>query len=332
MQEIPLCLSIGHLLPASMSDSNTTDFTNPSTFILLGIPGLEAAHVWFSIPFCIMYFIAILGNITILFIVNMEPSLHVPMYYFLCMLAVTDLILSTSILPKTLSIFWFMSKEIDFSACLTQMYFIHCFSTMESGILVAMAFDRYVAICDPLRHSTILTNPVVAKIGLAVVLRGGMLVLPHLFLARRWPYCRTNIIPHSYCEHIALVKLACANIRVSSYYGLFAAFLVTGVDVSFIAVSYTQILRAIFSLPTKDAQLKTFWTCSSHLCVILTFYIPALFSFIMHRFGHNVALHFHVLLANVYLLVPPVLNPIIYGVRTKQIWDRLLRLFTYKET
>ncbi|CAM5073617.1 unnamed protein product [Natator depressus] len=265
-----------------------------------------------------MYFIAILGNITILFIVNMEPSLHVPMYYFLCMLAVTDLILSTSILPKTLSIFWFMSKEIDFSACLTQMYFIHCFSTMESGILVAMAFDRYVAICDPLRHSTILTNPVVAKIGLAVVLRGGMLVLPHLFLARRWPYCRTNIIPHSYCEHIALVKLACANIRVSSYYGLFAAFLVTGVDVSFIAVSYTQILRAIFSLPTKDAQLKTFWT--------------SLFSFIMHRFGHNVALHFHVLLANVYLLVPPVLNPIIYGVRTKQIWDRLLRLFTYKET
>ncbi|CAM4312978.1 unnamed protein product [Caretta caretta] len=165
------------------------------------------------------------------------------------------------------------------------MYFIHCFSTMESGILVAMAFDRYVAICDPLRHSTILTNPVVAKIGLAVVLRGSMLVLPHLFLARRWPYCRTNIIPHSYCEHIAVVKLACDDTRVSSYYSLFAAFLVT-----------------------------------------------ALFSFIMHRFGHNVALHFHVLLANVYLLVPPGLNPIIYGVRTKQILDRLLRLFTYKET
>ncbi|XP_024078079.2 olfactory receptor 52R1-like isoform X1 [Terrapene carolina triunguis] len=315
-----------------MSESNTTDFTNPSTFILLGIPGLEMTQVWISIPFCTMYAIAILGNFTILFIVKMEPSLHVPMYHFLCMLAVTDLVLSTSTLPKMLSIFWFNSREINFSACLTQLYFIHCFSVMESGIFVAMALDRYVAICDPLRHSTILTNPVVAKIGLAVVLRGGMLVLPYPFLARQWPYCRTNIIPHTYCEHIAVVKLACTDIRISSYYGLFVAFLVTGLDVFFIAVSYIQILRAIFSLPTKDSRLKTFGTCSSHLCVILIFYIPSLFSFLMHRFGHNLALHFHILIANVYLLLPPMLNPIIYGVRTKQIRNRLLQLFSHKGT
>ncbi|CAM4351441.1 unnamed protein product, partial [Lepidochelys kempii] len=95
-----------------------------------------------------------------------------------------------------------------------------------SGILVAMAFDLYVAICYPLRHSTTLTNPVVAKIGLAVVLRGIMLILPHPFLARRWPYCRTNIIPNTYCEHIAVVKLACTDISVSSYYSLSVAFLV----------------------------------------------------------------------------------------------------------
>ncbi|XP_005290116.2 olfactory receptor 52R1-like [Chrysemys picta bellii] len=319
-------------LSCSMSYSNTTDFTNPSTFILLGIPGLEMAQIWISIPFCTMYAIAILGNFTILLIVKMEPSLHGPMYYFLCMLAVTDLVLSTSTMPKMLSIFWFNSREIDFSACLTQLYFIHCFSVMESGIFVAMALDRYVAICDPLRHSTILTNPVVAKIGLAVMLRGGMLVLPYPFLARQWPYCRTNIIPHTYCEHIAVVKLACTDIRISSYYGLFVAFLVTGLDVFFIAVSYIQILRAIFSLPTKDTRLKTFGTCSSHLCDILIFYIPSLFSFLMHRFGHNLALHFHILIANVYLLVPPMLNPIIYGVRTKQIRNRLLRLFSHKGT
>nr|XP_008175697.2 olfactory receptor 52R1-like [Chrysemys picta bellii] len=313
-----------------MSDSNTTDFTNPSNFILIGIPGLEIAHVWISIAFCTMYAIAILGNFTILFIVKIEPSLHEPMYYFLCMLAVSDLALSTSTLPKTLSIFWFNSREIDFSACLTQMYFIHCFSAMESGIFVAMALDRYVAICDPLRHSTILTNHVVAKISLAVVLRGCVLVLPTAFLARQWPYCRTNIIPHTYCEHIAVVKLACNDTRVSSYYGLFVVFFVTGLDMLFIAVSYTQILRAIFSLPTKDTRLKTFGTCGSHLCVILAFYIPGLLSFLAQLFGHNVALHFHVLMANIYLLVPPMLNPIIYGVRTRQIRDRLLRLFPHK--
>nr|XP_048723961.1 olfactory receptor 52E4-like [Caretta caretta] len=330
MQKISVCLRVGHLLPYSMPDSNTTDFTNPSTFLLLGIPGLEVAHVWISIPFCAMYAIAVLGNFTILFIVKREPSLHGPMYYFLCMLAVTDLVLSTSILPKMLSIFWFNLREIDFNACLTQLYFIFCFSGMESGIFVAMAFDRYVAICHPLRHSTILTNPVVAKIGLAVVLRGGMLILPYPLLARRWPYCKTNIIPHSYCEHIAVVKLACADIRISSYYSLSVAFFVIGLDVFFIIMSYTQILKAIFSLPTKDARLKTFGTCGSHLCVILAFYIPTLFSSLMHRFSHNVPLHLHILIANMYLLVPPMLNPIIYGVRTKQIRDRLLRFITHK--
>ncbi|CAM5073020.1 unnamed protein product [Natator depressus] len=332
MQETPFWLSVGHLLSYTMPDSNSTDFTNPSTFILLGIPGLEAAHVWISIPFCTMYAIAILGNFTILFIIKMELRLHGPMYYFLCMLAFTDLVLSTSILPKMLSIFWFNSREINFSACLTQMYFILSFFLMGSGILVAMAFDRYVAICYPLRHSTTLTNPVVAKIGLAVVLHGIMLILPYPFLARRWPYCRTNIIPNTYCEHIAVVKLACTDISVSSYYSLSVAFLVIGMDVFFIAISYTQILRAIFSLPTKDARLKTFGTCGSHLCVILAFYIPHLFAALTQRFGHNVALHLRVLMANMYLLVPPMLNPIFYGAKTQEIRDRLLQLFTQKGT
>ncbi|XP_065279645.1 olfactory receptor 52R1-like [Emys orbicularis] len=330
MQETPFCLRVGNLLPYSMSDSNTSAFKNPSTFILLGIPGLEAAHVWISIPFCAMYAIAILGNFTILFIVKTEPSLHGPMYYFLCMLAVTDLVLTTSTLPKTLSIFWFNSREINFSACLTQMYFIHCFIEMESGIFVAMALDRYVAICNPLRHSAILTNPVVAKIGLAVMLRGCMVILPLVLLARQWPYCRTNIIPQPYCAHMAVVNLACANTHVSSYYGLSVLFCVKGLDMIFIAVSYTQILRAIFSLPTKDARLKTFGTCSSHLFVILAFYIPNLFISLMYRVGQNVPEYFHILIANVYHSMPPALNPVIYGVRTKEFRGRLLQLFTHE--
>ncbi|XP_053877942.1 olfactory receptor 52E4-like [Malaclemys terrapin pileata] len=315
-----------------MSDSNTTNFINPSTFILLGIPGLEAARLWISIPFCAMYTIAVLGNFTILFIVKRESSLHGPMFYFLCMLAVTDLVMSTSTIPKMLSIFWFNSREISFSACLTQMYFVLSFSGMESGILVAMAFDRYVAICNPLRYSTILTNSAVAKIGLAVLLRSGILALPYPFLVRRWPYCRTNIIPHFYCGHIAVVKLACGDIRISSYYGLFDLFSQIGMDVFFISMSYTLILWAIFHLPTKDARLKTFGTCISHISAILALYVPDFFSSLIQRFGHNVPLHFLLLITSLYYLLPPVLHPIIYGVRTKQIRDRLLQLFTHKWT
>ncbi|XP_074833522.1 olfactory receptor 52N2-like [Carettochelys insculpta] len=315
-----------------MSNSNASNFTNPSTFILLGIPGLEEAYTWISILFCTMYTISVLGNFTILFIVKKEPNLHVPMYYFLCMLAITDLVLCMSILPKAMSIFWFNSREIDFNSCLAQMYFIHCFSAMGSGIFLAMAYDRYVAICHPLRHSSILTNAVVAKIGLAVVLRGCLLLLPYPLLARQWPYCRTNVIPNLYCEHMAVVKLACADIRMSSYYSLSLAIFLSGMDVFFIAVSYIQILRAIFSLPTKDARHTTFGTCSSHLCVILVSYVPALFSFLSHRFGHNVPLHVHVLMANMYFLVPLMLHPIIFGVKTKQIREKLLRLVIQKGT
>ncbi|XP_075754487.1 olfactory receptor 52M1-like [Pelodiscus sinensis] len=311
-----------------MSQSNTENFTNPSTFILLGIPGLETAHVWISIPFSDIYVIAIVGNLTILLIVKMEPSLHEPMYYFLCVLAISDLVLSTSTLPKMLAIFWFNSREISFNACLTQMFFIQCFSTIQSGILAAMALDRYVAICHPLRHSTILTNPFVAKIALAVVLRSGTFILPYPLLARQWPYCRTNIIPEPYCVHIAVVKLACGDTRISNYYGLFVLFCVLGLDVISIAISYMQILRAIFSLPTKDARLKTFGTCGSHLCTIVIFYIPSLFSSLMYRFGQNFPQHVHVLLANMCFLLPPMLNPIIYGVKTKQIRCRLLGLVT----
>ncbi|XP_075796308.1 olfactory receptor 52E2-like [Pelodiscus sinensis] len=315
-----------------MSDSNTTHFTNPSTFILLGIPGLEVAYVWISIPFCAMYIIALLGNITILFIVKTEPSLHEPMYYFLCMLAIANLVQATSVLPKTLSIFWFNSREIEFSACLTQMFFLHGFSMIESGLFVAMAFDRYVAICHPLRHSTILTYSVVAKIGLAMMLQGGMFILPYALLARQWPYCRTNIIPHTHCEHMAVVKLACADTRISNYYGLFVLLGVKGLHIVFIVVSYIQILRAIFRLPTRDARLKTFGTCWSHLFSIFVFFSSSIFSSITHRYGQNVPLYFHIIIANVYLLVPPVLNPIIYGVMTRQIRDRLFRLLIVQKT
>ena len=125
----------------------------PSSFQLTGIPGLESLHIWLSIPFGSMYLVAVVGNVTILAVVKVEHSLHQPMYFFLCMLAVIDLVLSTSTMPKLLGIFWFGAGDIGLDACLAQMFLIHCFATVESGIFLAMAFDRYVAICNPLHHS-----------------------------------------------------------------------------------------------------------------------------------------------------------------------------------
>ncbi|KAM9170875.1 olfactory receptor 52K2-like [Pangshura tecta] len=311
-----------------MAASNWT-MPYPSTFILLGIPGLEAAHVWISIPFCSVYILSLLGNGLLLAVIKTEPSLHEPMYFFLSMLALADLVVSTTTLPKTLCIFWFRDQAIHTNACLAQIFLIHSVSCMESGFMLAMAFDRYVAICNPLRHSHILTNQVVAKIGLVVVMRGAILLGPHPFLLKRLPYCRTNVISHTYCEFMALVKLACEDMTVMSAYSLAVAFLTGGSDFILIVLSYILILRAVFSLPSKEAQHKSLSTCSSHVCVMLVFYTPAIITYFSHRFGH-VAPHVHILIANIYLLFPPMMNPIIYGVRTPGIRERVLHLLGIK--
>ncbi|XP_004717545.1 olfactory receptor 52D1-like [Echinops telfairi] len=314
-----------------MLSYNKTD-VHPSNFILLGIPGLEAAHIWISIPFCVVYILALLGNLSLLFVIKTDPSLHEPMYLFLCMLAVADLIVCTTAVPKLLSLFWFDDGEIRLEACLTQVFLIHSCSTMESGFFLVMAFDRYVAICNPLRHSMILTNTVVKGMGFAIVLRGTVLLSPHPFLLRWLPYCKTNIIPHTYCEFMALIKISCAETRIRRAYSLIVAFLTGGVDFILIICSYILILHTVFHLPTKDARLKTLGTCGSHVLVILVSYTPAFFSFLTHRFGHHVAPHVHIFVANIYLLVPPMVNPIIYGVRTKKIRDRFFKVFRFSKS
>ncbi|XP_062983864.1 olfactory receptor 52K1-like, partial [Elgaria multicarinata webbii] len=299
-------------------------------FFLAGIPGLEHVHTWISIPFCSVFTISLLGNGSLLYVIKTDVSLHKPMFFFLSMLASIDLVLSLTTMPKTLSIFWFSAGEISLTFCLVQMFFLHSFSIMESAVLLAMAFDRYVAICHPLRYNAILTNSLVAKAGLVGLARAVVLMLPLPFLLRRLPFCSSHIIAHCFCEHMAVVRLACANTQFNNIYGIIVAFLVVVLDLSFIGLSYAKILRTVLSLASKEEQLKAFGTCVSHLCAILVFYTPVVLSSIIHRFGHRVAPYIHILLANAYLLFPPMMNPIIYGVKTKQIRERALHLFYRK--
>ncbi|XP_074840416.1 olfactory receptor 52E2-like [Carettochelys insculpta] len=297
--------------------------SDPSTFLLLGIPGLEPDYAWISIPFAMCYVISLFGNLMILFVVVREQKMHTPMYLLLCMLALTDIGKATSIVPKALCIFWLSLKAITLAACLTQMFFLHMFSAMHSAVLVTMAFDRYVAICNPLRYSTILTNGRIAKLGLVGLIRAVLFTMPIPLLQSRLPFCANHMIPHTYCDHMAMAKMSCGDITVNKIYGMVAVFIVIFFDVMFIVLSYTLILMAVHRISSKKTQQKALNTCTSHLCVMLLSYSSCLFSSLTHRFGEGISPHAHIIIANVYFIIPPMLNPIIYGVRSKELCEKV---------
>ncbi|XP_032855274.2 olfactory receptor 51G2-like [Tyto alba] len=281
-----------------------SSFLRPSTFLLTGIPGVESGNVWIAIPFCCMYIISILGNSAILFVIKAERSLHEPMYLLLCMLAVAELGVSVSTLPTVLSVMVFDSREIRIDACLTQMFFIHCFSILDSGVLWAMAFDRFVAIYNPLQYTSILTNPRMGVIGLGLTARSVSLLLPLPILLKKLSFCRSHVLAHAFCLHPNLLQLPCADIKVNSMYGLFIVVVTFGLDLLFITLSYAMIVKTVLSITSKEERLKALNTCVSHICAVLIYYIPMIGLSMVYRFGKPASPLIHVLMANIYLLVP----------------------------
>ncbi|XP_039214643.1 olfactory receptor 52D1-like [Crotalus tigris] len=304
--------------------SNLSGHAPPTSVLLLGLPGLESVQAWLSIPCCSIYVLSLLGNATLLWVIWTESSLHQPMYLFLSILALTDMAMPTCVLPKMLAIFWTKAQEITFAACLVQMFTVHAITAVESGTLTAMAYDRYVAICYPLSYTTLLSPRTVVKFGAAIAIRAFVIILPFPFLLLRLRFCHSRNISHTYCEHMALVKLACGNTTPNNLYGLVVSLLVVGGDLTFIFVSYGRILRTVFCLPSLEARHKALGTCGAHVGVIFIQYTPALFSFLSHRFGHSIPHNVHIFLANFYLLVPSMLNPMVYGAKTKEIRVRVL--------
>ncbi|XP_065278681.1 olfactory receptor 51G2-like [Emys orbicularis] len=309
-----------------MSFVNGTKF-NSAVFLLTGIPGKEDVHLWISIPFSLMYVISIVGNSVILFIIKIDPSLHEPMYIFLSMLAITDLALSISTMPTTLGIFLLNSREISLDACFAQLFFIHLLKCIESSVLLLMAFDRFIAICNPLRYASILTLPRIGKMGLVCVLRGVALILPLPFLLQRFRYCRSNVLSHCYCLNQDVMKMACSDIRVNSIYGLSVSVFTVWMDSLLIFLSYVMILKTVLSITSHAECLRALNTCVSHLCAVLLFYTPMIGLSVIHRFGEGSSPLLQIPLGYIHVLVPPVMNPIVYSVKSKHLRVRIIRVF-----
>ncbi|XP_039352888.1 olfactory receptor 51G2-like [Mauremys reevesii] len=301
--------------------------TISAVFLLTGIPGQEDVHLWISVLFCLVYVISIVGNSVILFIIKTDPSLNEPMYIFLSMLAITDLGLSIATIPTILGVFWFNSRKISLSACFAQLFFIHSLSFIESSVLLLMAFDRFVAIYDPLRYASILTRQRIAKMGLVCVLRGVSVEFPVPFLLKRFRYCRANVLSHSYCLHQDVMKMACSDITINSIYGLFIIVSTVGLDSLLILLSYVMIFKTVLSIASHTQRIRALNTCVSHLCAVLLFYTPMIGLSVIHRFGKGSSPLLQILLGYIYLLVPPLINPIVYSVKSKHLRVRIIRAF-----
>lgn len=299
----------------------------PPTLLLTGISGLEAVQIWISIPLCVMYLTALLGNCIILFVIKTTSSLHVPQYIFLSMLATTDVGLSLSTLPTVLRVFLLNRREIEFHSCLTQMFFIHTFSSMESAILLAMAFDRFVAIRNPLRYTVILTSPRIIGMGIAAVFRGVMLMVPLPILLKKLSFCKDVVLSHCYCYHPDVMKLACGPIRINIIYRLSLVLCSFGVDSVLIVISYILILKTVLGIASEDGQFKALNTCVSHIFTVCIFYVPLIVLALIHRFGTFTSPVLHVTMANLFLFLTPVLNPLVYSLKTKQIRSVIHKVF-----
>ncbi|XP_004467005.2 olfactory receptor 52W1 [Dasypus novemcinctus] len=317
---------------AEAPEPNST-FWHPYFFLLTGIPGLRGAQAWLTLVFGPMYLLALLGNGALLAVVWIDTMLHQPMFLLLATLAATDLGLATSIAPGLLAVLWLGPRSVPYTTCLVQMFFVHALTAMESGVLLAMACDRAVAIGRPLHYPILVTKARVGYGALGLALKAVVIVVPFPLLVARFGHYRAKTVGHAYCAHMAVVELVVGDTRTNNLYGLVLSLAVSGVDILGITGSYGLIAHAVLRLPTWEARAKALGTCSSHICVILAFYVPGLFSYLTHRFGrHTVPKSVHILLSNIYLLLPPALNPLIYGARTKQIRDRLLETFKSKKS
>ncbi|KAF6724904.1 Olfactory receptor 11 [Oryzias melastigma] len=274
-----------------------------------------------------VYCSLLFSNLGILAVIIAEKSLHQPMYLLFCNLSVNDLIGNTVLLPQLMAHVLSTERFITYSQCVIQAFYSHTFGSASHMILVIMAIDRYVAICHPLRYSSIMTTR--AVIGLSVVAWGVSLVLVSVLigLTVRLTRCR-SVLQNAYCDNASLFKLSCENVSVNNIYGLFFTVLLFTCSMGGILLTYVRIAVICWMRKNKETNNRALQTCASHLVLYLIMLWSGFLTIILHRFPKYPDLRkiayilFHV--------VPGNLNPIIYGMQTTSLRDKITQILRKK--
>ncbi|XP_077200266.1 olfactory receptor 52K1-like [Paroedura picta] len=314
----------------AVKSQNGTANSSYTEFLLLPFPGIHESRYLLAILFFSLFVFIVLANSVLIYTVWVEANLHSPMYLLIALLFAVNICGASAILPRMLLSFVFPASRISLAGCLVQMFFLYFTTGLDCNILLMMALDRYVAICHPLRYADLMTNRLLMFLTFASWTWSLFIVGPVVILASQVQFCRSNVISHFACEHMALMRLSCSDISVNKIVGIALRCIYNITNLSFLLASYSKIIHTALKMSSGNIRLKAFHTCGTHLIVIFICYSSRLSSSIFFRVAKSSSEDIHNLISAVYLLFPWAVNPIVYGARTKDIWDNLLKLFHRK--
>uniref|UniRef100_A0ABK0LKM6 Olfactory receptor n=1 Tax=Rattus norvegicus TaxID=10116 RepID=A0ABK0LKM6_RAT len=293
-------------------------------FLLLGLPIPSEYHLLFYALFLAMYLTTILGNLLIILLVQLASHLHTPMYLFLSNLSFSDLCFSSVTIPRLLQNMQSQVPSISYADCLTQLYFFLVFGDMESFLLVVMAYDRYVAICFPLHYTSIMSTKFCASLVLLLWMLTISHALLHTLLTARLSFCEKNVILHFFCDLPALLKLSCSDTYVNELMIFILGGIISIIPFLLIVISYVRIFFSILKVPSTQGICKVFSTCGSHLSVVSLFY-GTIIGLYLCPAGNNSTIK-EMVMAMMYTVVTPMLNPFIYSLRNRDMKRALIRV------
>uniref|UniRef100_A0A452TP98 Olfactory receptor n=1 Tax=Ursus maritimus TaxID=29073 RepID=A0A452TP98_URSMA len=292
-------------------------------FILLGLSAYPRLEKIFFVLILLMYLVILLGNGVLILVTILDSRLHTPMYFFLGNLSFLDICYTTSSVPLILDSFLTPRKTISFSACAVQMFLSFAMAGTECVLLSMMAFDRYVAICNPLRYPVVMSKAAYVPMAVSSWAIGGAASVGPTSLTIQLPFCGDNVINHFTCEILALLKLACTDITINVISMGVTNVIFLGVPVLFISVSYVFIIATILRIPSAEGRRKAFSTCSAHFTVVVIFYGTLFFMYGKPKskdaLGADKEDLSDKLIPLFYGVVTPMLNPIIYSLRNKDV-------------
>ncbi|NWH18622.1 O10C1 protein, partial [Grus americana] len=302
----------------------TGNKTSAIVFVILGFSHRPDMKVIFFILFLCIYIVTVLGNLIILLVINMDPVLHTPMYFFLRNLSFLEICYTSVTLPRVLVNLLSGDTSISLAGCAAQMYFFLFFGATECCLLAAMAYDRYRAICNPLHYMGIMNKKVCMQLAASSWICGNLVALGHTTFIFSLPFCGSNVINHFFCEIQPVLMLVCADTYWNELQIILAAAFVILMPFLLILVSYGLIISSILKIRSVKGRYKAFSTCFSHLTVVTLFYGTAVFIYIRPKSSYS--LDADKVLSLFYSVVTPILNPVIYSLRNREVKGALFKM------